>query len=67
MDIEKFIVLDKEVVLPNAISQEDALDRWNSILNEINPELAGSVDGESVGVRVDGNTLVVYRTDAIHG
>jgi len=66
MEIEKFVILGKEVELPGSISTDD-VPRWLTILEEVNPSLAAEVEGKEVATRIEGNTLVVYRQDAVYG
>lgn len=67
--IDQIQVLGKEILLPVEMKESEIneKDKLLSILYDLNPEIAEKLESQEYSLRVEGNTLIVYRTGAFMG
>lgn len=67
MAVDRMIVLGREITLPAELEARDVKEKVISILTDLEPDLVTEIEGKPIAIRIEGNTAVVYRTDAVFG
>lgn len=65
--VSKLVVLGKEIQLPGDFEESEIKDNLESVLRDLEPELLQEIKDTEYTTRVEGETLVVYRTGATFG
>ena len=65
--VSKLVVLGKEIQLPGDFEEREIKDNLESVLRDLEPELLQEIKDTEYTTRVEGETLVVYRTGATFG
>lgn len=65
--VSKLVVLGKEIQLPMDYDENDVVSNLESFLRDLEPELLQEIKDTEYTTRVEGETLVVYRTGATFG
>ena len=68
MMISKIVVFGREIELPRPMNEDELTEsRVISLLRDLDPELAREVENSEHKSRVEGDSLVIYRSSAIFG
>jgi len=65
--VSKLVVLGKEIQLPGDFEEGEIKSNLESVLRDLEPELLQEIKDTEYTTRVEGETLVVYRTGATFG